>query len=312
MFNRIAAICQAVTRYMGGIVIVCALLAIWQPALFRWSAPFISPLLGVIMFGMGMTLHWQDFVRVLRRPGLIALGLLAQFGVMPFLAYGLCLIFRLPPELAMGVILVGTAPGGTASNVLTFIARGDLSFSVVMTSASTFASLGLMPLLTLWLGGVWLPVDAAGLFLSILKIVIVPVLLGLIAHRFLPKLTTRALPVLPLLSSLTIVIVVAGIMAVNAQSILKAPASIYLVVVLHNLLGLACGYGLASLWKFTESARRALCFEVGTQNSGLAAALALAHFTPQAAIAAALFSVWQNISGALLSNFFHVRPDKTK
>lgn len=293
---------------MGAIIIACSTLALWRPGLFAWVAPHVAPLLGMIMFGMGMTLRWEDFSHVFLRPRDIVLGLAAQFGCMPLLAFLLCRLFRLPPDLAMGVILVGAAPGGTASNILTFIARGDVPYSVALTAVATFLSLGLMPLLTWLLGGVWVPVDVWGLFLSIVNIVLLPVLLGLTAHRFCRPLTQKALPFLPLLSSLVITLVVAGIIAVNAERILHAEASVFLVVIVHNLLGLALGYILARAWNLGESRGRALCLEVGTQNSGLATALALTHFSPTSAIAGALFSVWQNISGALLSNYFHTRP----
>ena len=259
------------------------------------------------MFGMGMTLRLKDFSLVFSQPRALLLGLLAQFVCMPLLAFALCHIFALPPDLAMGVILVGTAPGGTASNVLTFIAKGDVPYSVALTSLATVVALVLMPVLTWLLGGVWVPVDMAGLFVSILKIVVIPVLLGIVAHRYCAGLTSRALPFLPPLSALTITVVVAGIIAINAQSILQASAAIFIVVVCHNLLGMILGYAAGRMWKFDEPRCRALCFEVGTQNSGLATALALAHFSPVAAIAGALFSVWQNISGALVSNYFHGR-----
>ena len=134
---------------------------------------------------------------------------------------------------------------------------------------------------------------------------VIPVILGIAAHRYCGRLTERAIPFLPPISALTITLVVAGIMAINAQNILEASANIFLVVVCHNLLGLAFGYAVGRIWKFDEPRCRALCFEVGTQNSGLATALALAHFSPVSAIAGALFSVWQNISGALVSNYFH-------
>ena len=219
---------------MGAIIIACSALALWRPGLFAWVAPHVAPLLGVIMFGMGMTLRWEDFSHVFLRPRDIVLGLAAQFGCMPLLAFLLCRLFRLPPDLAMGVILVGAAPGVTASNVLTFIARGDVPYSVALTAVATFLSLGLMPLLTWLLGGVWVPVDVWGLFLSIVNIVLLPVLLGLTAHRFCRPLTQKALPFLPLLSSLVITLVVAGIIAVNAERILHAEASVFLVVIVHG------------------------------------------------------------------------------
>lgn len=308
MLSVLRRLSVVLTRFMGVIIIAFSALALWQPWIFSWVAPHISAMLGIIMLGMGMTLHWQDFSHVLRHPRDLGLGLVVQFGCMPLLAFALCHVFALPPELAMGMILVGTAPGGTASNVLTFIARGDVAFSVAMTAAATLVSLLLTPPLTWLLGGVWVPVDMGGLFWSIVKIVLVPVLLGLLLHHFQRGLVDRLKPFLPLASALVITLVIAGIIAVNAQNILSAGPAIFAAVIAHNLLGLAVGWFAACRLRFAPPRRRALAIEIGTQNSGLATALALAHFTPAAAIAGALFSVWQNISGALLSNFWATRP----
>lgn len=308
MLSVLRRLSVVLTRFMGVIIIAFSALALWQPWIFSWVAPHISTMLGIIMLGMGMTLHWQDFSHVLRHPRDLGLGLVVQFGCMPLLAFALCHVFALPPELAMGMILVGTAPGGTASNVLTFIARGDVAFSVAMTAAATLVSLLLTPPLTWLLGGVWVPVDMGGLFWSIVKIVLVPVLLGLLLHHFQRGLVDRLIPFLPLASALVITLVIAGIIAVNAQNILSAGPAIFAAVIAHNLLGLAVGWFAACRLRFAPPRRRALAIEIGTQNSGLATALALAHFTPAAAIAGALFSVWQNISGALLSNFWATRP----
>ena len=308
MLSVLRRLSVVLTRFMGVIIIAFSALALWQPWIFSWVAPHISAMLGIIMLGMGMTLHWQDFSHVLRHPRDLGLGLVVQFGCMPLLAFALCHVFALPPELAMGMILVGTAPGGTASNVLPFIARGDVAFSVAMTAAATLGSLLLTPPLTWLLGGVWVPVDMGGLFWSIVKIVLVPVLLGLLLHHFQRGLVDRLMPFLPLASALVITLVIAGIIAVNAQNILSAGPAIFAAVIAHNLLGLAVGWFAACRLRFAPPRRRALAIEIGTQNSGLATALALAHFTPAAAIAGALFSVWQNISGALLSNFWATRP----
>lgn len=308
MLSVLRRLSVVLTRFMGVIIIAFSALALWQPWIFSWVAPHISSMLGIIMLGMGMTLHWQDFSHVLRHPRDLGLGLVVQFGCMPLLAFALCHVFALPPELAMGMILVGTAPGGTASNVLTFIARGDVAFSVAMTAAATLVSLLLTPPLTWLLGGVWVPVDMGGLFWSIVKIVLVPVLLGLLLHHFQRGLVDRLMPFLPLASALVITLVIAGIIAVNAQNILSAGPAIFAAVIAHNILGLAVGWFAACRLRFAPPRRRALAIEIGTQNSGLATALALAHFTPAAAIAGALFSVWQNISGALLSNFWATRP----
>ena len=280
MLSVLRRLSVALTRFMGGIIIAFSALALWQPWIFSWVAPHISAMLGIIMLGMGMTLHWQDFSHVLRHPRDLGLGLVVQFGCMPLLAFGLCHVFAL----------------------------GDVAFSVAMTAAATLVSLLLTPPLTWLLGGVWVPVDMGGLFWSIVKIVLVPVLLGLLLHHFQRGLVDRLMPFLPLASALVITLVIAGIIAVNARNILSAGPAIFAAVIAHNGLGLAVGWFAACRLRFSPPRRRALAIEIGTQNSGLATALALAHFTPAAAIAGALFSVWQNISGALLSNFWATRP----
>ena len=250
MLSVLRRLSVVLTRFMGVIIIAFSALALWQPWIFSWVAPHISTMLGIIMLGMGMTLHWQDFSHVLRHPRDLGLGLVVQFGCMPLLAFALCHVFALPPELAMGMILVGTAPGGTASNVLTFIARGDVAFSVAMTAAATLVSLLLTPPLTWLLGGVWVPVDMGGLFWSIVKIVLVPVLLGLLLHHFQRGLVDRLMPFLPLASALVITLVIAGIIAVNAQNILSAGPAIFAAVIAHNLLGLAVGWFAACRLRF--------------------------------------------------------------
>ena len=243
MLSVLRRLSVVLTRFMGVIIIAFSALALWQPWIFSWVAPHISAMLGIIMLGMGMTLHWQDFSHVLRHPRDLGLGLVVQFGCMPLLAFALCHVFALPPELAMGMILVGTAPGGTASNVLTFIARGDVAFSVAMTAAATLVSLLLTPPLA-WLLGV--------------KIVLVPVLLGLLLHHFQRGLVDRLMPFLPLASALVITLVIAGIIAVNAQNILSAGPAIFAAVIAHNLLGLAVGWFAACRLRFAPPRRRAL------------------------------------------------------
>ena len=310
MLRLATKISAAITRYMGIVVIACSVLALWRPEFFLWVAPHVTILLGFIMFGMGMTLRLGDFSHVLARPGRILVGIAAQFVLMSVLAFILCHICSLPPDMAMGLILVGAAPGGTAANVLAYIAKGDVPYAVTLTSVGTFLSLFLMPLFTWLLGGVWIPVDVWGLMMSISKIVVVPVLLGLVAHRFCGGLTKAALPFLPLLSALTITLVVAGILAINATNIMRAGLDILVAVVCLNISGLGFGSLFARFLRFDKSTGYAFCLSVGTKNSGLATALALAHFSPSAAIAGALYSVWQNISGALLSNYFHTRQQK--
>ena len=295
-----------ISEYMGVIVLLVAAIALWWPASFSWIDTWmINPLLGVIMFGMGLTLSPQDFRVVLGRPKDIMIGCLTQFTIMPSLAFALTWVFSLSKELALGVILVGCCPGGTASNVITYLAKGDLALSVGMTATSTLLAPVLTPLLVWILAGTMVEVDTLGMLLSIVYVVIAPIAVGLLCQRFLPMITRRVLPYLPAFSSLAIAFVVGVVVSHNANHLLVGGLLVVLVVMLHNLCGLGLGYLVACLLHLPEPKKRALSIEVGMQNSGLASSLATLHFAayPLAAIPGAIFSVWHNISGALIAFF---------
>ncbi|MER2133168.1 MAG: bile acid:sodium symporter family protein [Arthrobacter sp.] len=278
------------------------------PEPFTSLAPLINPGLMVIMFGMGLTLTLPDFAMVVRQPLPVFLGVVAQFLIMPLLGLGIAWALQLPPELAAGVILVGCAPGGTASNVVTYLARGNVALSVSMTSVSTLLAPLLTPLLALWLAGRYMAVDAGSMALSIVQIVLIPVLLGLLIRYLLPRAVDRVLPILPWISVAAITFVVVAVVAGSAAAILTAGWLILLAVVLHNGLGLGLGYGAARLFKLPVPSRRTMGAEVGMQNSGLAAGLAREYFSPEAALPAAVFSVWHNVSGALMAAYWRRRP----
>ena len=243
---------------------------------------------------------------VLSRPRDILIGCLTQFTVMPLLALGLTWAFSLPQELAIGVILVGCCPGGTASNVITYLAKGDLALSVGMTAASTLLAPLLTPLLVWAMAGTMVHVDTLGMLLSIVYVVIAPIVCGLLCQRFLPLMTRRLTPVLPAFSSLVIALVVGIIVAHNADRLLTAGLLVVAVVVLHNLLGLTIGFTVGRLLRLQKPKCVALSIEVGMQNSGLASSLAVLHFAayPLATIPGAVFSVWHNISGALVARLY--------
>nr|QZD57914.1 bile acid:sodium symporter family protein [Glycomyces sp. TRM65418] len=290
------------------IVLAAAAVAFATPSTFTPLGPAVPHLLMVIMLGMGMTLRPKDFAVIGRRPWPVLIGVLAQFLVMPLAGYGLARVFDMDPMLAVGMVLVGAAPGGTASNVMVYLSRGDTALSVAMTSVSTLLAPLLTPVLVLWLAGEFLPVDAGSLFVSIVQIVLVPVVVGLLLRRFAPRLIARVLDTLPLVSVLGITLVVMAVVAGSADTLLEVGALVFLAVVLHNGFGLALGYSLAKLCRLPATGRRAVGLEVGMQNSGLAAALATAHFNPVAALPAAVFSVWHNISGSLLAAYWSRRP----
>ena len=300
-------LCKLISDYMGVLVLLSAVAALLFPDTLSHLKPrLINPLLGVIMFGMGLTLKPEDFRVVFSRPKDVLVGCLAQFTVMPLLAFALTRIFRLEEALAIGVILVGCCPGGTASNVITFLAKGDLALSVGMTATSTLLAPVLTPLLVWLLAGETVDVDVVGMLLSILWVVILPIVLGLVVKRIWPRTTERAAGYLPALSSLAICVIVLIVIAANAHKLLAGGWVILLVVVLHNVCGLAAGYLIGLLLHLSPAKRRAVSVEVGMQNSGLASSLATLHFAayPLATIPGALFSVWHNISGAIVARIY--------
>jgi len=300
-------VCDFISRWMGLMVLLVAAVSLLVPASFAWIDTWtINPLLGVIMFGMGLTLSPKDFKIVLSRPKDILIGCLAQFTVMPLLAWGLTQAFSLPKELALGVILVGCCPGGTASNVITYLAKGDLALSVGMTACSTLLAPLLTPLLVWLMAGTMVDVDTVGMLLSIVYVVIAPIVIGLLCQHFLPQLTKAVTPYLPAFSSLAIALVVGIIVAHNADKLLLGGMIVIVVVMAHNLLGLLVGFLLGHLLRLPKPKCVALSIEVGMQNSGLASSLAVLHFAayPLATIPGAIFSVWHNISGALAARLF--------
>ena len=303
-------LCKLISDYMGILVLLAAGIALLFPeTMGRLKPSLINPLLGVIMFGMGMTLSPKDFRVVFSRPKDVIIGCLAQFTVMPLLAFGLTRLFSLDQALTIGVILVGCCPGGTASNVITYLSKGDLALSVGMTATSTLLAPVLTPLLVWLLAGQSVDVDVIGMLLSILWVVILPIALGLVVKHFWPRVTEQATGYLPALSTLAICLIVLIVIAANAHKLLSGGIVILLVVVLHNVCGLAIGYLIGRLLGLSSAKRRAISVEVGMQNSGLASSLATLHFAayPMATLPGALFSVWHNISGAVVARLYSGR-----
>lgn len=309
----IKEICNLIARWMGAIVLLMALLSVMMPAPFMaidtW---WINPLLGVIMFGMGLTLSPQDFRVVFSRPRDVLVGCLAQFTIMPFMAWLLTKAFSLPADLALGVILVGCCPGGTASNVITYLAKGDLALSVGMTATSTVLAPFMTPFLTWLLAGTLVDVNTLGMLQSIVYVVIAPILGGFLIQHFLPGFTKRAVAYLPAFSTLVIAFVVGIVVGHNASRLLTGGLLVIIVVMLHNLSGLALGYGVGRMLSLSHEKRAAISIEVGMQNSGLASSLATLHFAafPMATIPGAIFSVWHNISGALVAKVYSMKAQR--
>lgn len=296
---------------MALFVLLIGVVGAVRPQTLTWVGPYVGWLLGVVMFGMGMTLTFQDFKRVLQRPWEVLLGVVAQFLIMPLAAWFLVWLFALPPELAIGVVLVGTCPGGTASNVISYLAKGDVALSVSMTMATTLLAPVVTPTLTWLLAGSWIEVSFTAMMISIAQMVLLPLLLGLTAHHFFERTVEKILPVMPVVSVVTIVLLVGGVVALGAESLLDVGLLMAAIVVLHNAFGLVLGYGMARLFRLDSKKARTVSIEVGMQNSGMAASLAVLYFSPAAAIPGAIFSVWHNISGSIVANYF-ARRDKRK
>lgn len=287
-------------------------LALFQPAWFTWfSGPWIVWGLAVIMLGMGMTLTLDDFRRVLTMPKPVALGFVAQFSVMPLLGWGIGRLLGLDTPFAVGLILVACCPGGTASNIVTFLARADVALSVVMTAVSTLAAVIMTPFLTQLLAGSRVPVDALGLLWSTLQVVILPVLAGVAINRFFPRVVRPVLPVAPLVSALTVALICASIIGQSATAIRASAGVLLLAVFLLHAGGFGLGYGLARLLGFGCSVARTVSIEVGMQNSGLGVVLARRHFAdPLTAVPCAISSVFHSVIGSVLAGWWRWRDRK--
>lgn len=287
-------------------VVAGGILALFQPAWFTWfSGPWIVWGLAVIMLGMGLTLQVDDFKRVARVPRPVGLGLVAQYTIMPALGWSIGRLLNLDTPFAVGLILVACCPGGTASNVVTFIARADVCLSVVMTAVSTVAAVVLTPLLTAWLAGTRVEVDAAGLFQSTLQVVIIPVALGVALNRGWPRLTRKIQPASPLVSVLAIALICASIIGQSAEAVKASAGSLLAAVALLHVGGFALGYGLTRVCGFPTRTARTISIEVGMQNSGLGVVLARRHFAePLTAVPCAISSVFHSVIGSILAGWW--------
>lgn len=269
--------------------------------LLKWA---IVPLLGIVMFGMGVTLTASDFTATMKRPAIITLGVVLQFLLMPLIGWLLTRLLSLPLPLAVGVVLVGAAPGGTASNVITYLARGDVALSITLTSMSTMLAVVMTPLLTWLYVGQLVAVPAADMLLSILKIILLPVACGVFVNTQWGGRLKGVKRLFPLMSITAIVLIIGVIVALNQPQLSLLALPVIMAVVLHNLLGLASGYVVPKALGLDPTICRTIAIEVGMQNSGLAVALAVKYFSPAAALPGALFSIWHNLSGAALASFW--------
>ena len=309
--NALIRLSQFVGKTFALWVLLFAALAFLSPSSFTLIGQYIPWLLGIVMLGMGMTLTLGDFREIIRHPLAVIIGVVSQFVIMPLIAYALAKLFALPPAIAVGVILVGACPGGTASNVMTYLARGNTALSVACTSVSTLLAPILTPVVFYLLASEWLEVSMSAMFISVIKMVLFPIAIGVMLRMIFKSSIAKATEVLPLVSVFSIVLIVAAVVSGSKQSIIESGLLIFGVVVLHNGLGYLLGFGVARLFKLNFADSKAVSIEVGMQNSGLGAALAKTHFAldPVTAVPSAIFSFWHNISGPILATFWASRGD---
>ena len=295
---------QFVSKTFALWVLLFAFLAFVSPEAFLEIRGYIPYLIGIVMFGMGITLTFNDFSEVVKHPKSVIVGVVGQFVIMPAIAFALAKLFVLPTDLAIGVILVGACPGGTSSNVMTYLAKGNTALSVACTTISTLLAPLLTPIIFYVLASQWIDIDASAMFASVLKMVLFPIFLGLVIRALFKKQMAQISQTMPLVSVIAIVLILAAVVAGSKDKIIDSGLLIFGVVVLHNCLGYLVGFIAAKALRLNNYDSKAIAIEVGMQNSGLGAALATAHFNPIAAVPSAVFSFWHNVSGPILANYF--------
>ncbi|TRC57703.1 bile acid:sodium symporter family protein [Mannheimia haemolytica] len=297
---------QFISKTFAIWVVFFAFIAAQFPETFKQFLPWIPYLLGIVMLGMGLTLTFKDFAEVTKNPKSVIIGVIAQFVVMPSVAYGLAKAFNLPADLAIGVILVGCCPGGTSSNVMTYLARGNTALSVACTTISTLLAPVLTPAIFYLFASQWLEINATAMFISVLQMVLLPIFVGVVIRTIFKQKVEQFSQTMPLISVIAIILIVTAVVSVSRDRIIESGLLIFAVVALHNGLGYLIGYLASRLLKLPIADSKAVAIEVGMQNSGLGAALAALHFkaNPIIAVPSAVFSFWHNISGPILAMIF--------
>lgn len=302
---------KTITNLFPVWAILLSVLAFFQPTIFTSLKSLIVPLLTVIMLAMGLTLTAKDFANVSKNIKAVSVGVILQFTIMPIVALAIATLLNFDVNLTVGLVLVGAVAGGTSSNVMCFLAKGDVALSISMTAISTLLGVIFTPLLVEMLAGKAIDIPVMGMIVSLIKIVLIPVILGVIINTFLHKPINKIAPALPLISMAAIVIIIAIVVALNVKQLIEVGVMVAIAVILHNSIGLLAGYFITKKLGFEEKICRTIAFEVGLQNSGLATALAMKFFAPTAAIAGTIFSVWHNISGSILAGYWsRCSPEK--
>ncbi|MBL3399292.1 MULTISPECIES: bile acid:sodium symporter family protein [Staphylococcus] len=304
MLNRIS---QFATKTFIFWMLFAAVLGFIFPSHISILGGFVPYLLGIVMLGMGMTIDPKDFKIVLQSPKPVIIGVILQFTIMPTLAFLIAKGFQLPPEIAIGVILVGCCPGGTSSNVMSYLAKANVALSVAITSVSTLIAPFVTPALIYIFAHEWLKVSFASMLWSVVQVVLIPIIIGFVFQKVARRFAQKTATALPLISVIAISLILAAVVAGSKTQILKTGLLIFVVVILHNILGYTIGYVLAKVFRMDYKDKKAVAIEVGMQNSGLAVSLATVHFSPLAAVPGAVFSLVHNISGPILAKYWSSR-----
>ena len=308
-------ISKVLTKYMAVMIILIAALALFVPKSCIWiQSSWVNYLLIIVMFVMGLNMNLEDIAVVFTKPRDLILGCVVQYVAMPVLAFGLGKMFFLDEELLAGLIILGCCPGGTASNVMTYLSKGESAFSIGMTAVTNLLSPVITPVLTYLFLRKTISVDVKSMILAIIFVVIVPLLLGMVINRILSRLTENVKYILPSVADIAIFLIVASTVSHNSDRIRATGIKIIIAAILLNLLGYLFGYIFGSSFMMKMKRKKALTLEIGMQNSGMATSLAVAAFPgmAMAAVPAAVFSVWQYVSGAVLAGIFRKISKKSK
>ena len=310
VLNNVERLGKIMSKYMTILIIGALVYSFIQPKTFLWVVPNMNTILQILMFSVGVTISIDQFKLVLERPKDVFIGALGQFTIMPIVAFLICKLMNLPPEISIGVILVGCCPGGISSNVMSFIAKGDVALSVSLTTVSTLIAPIVTPALTLILAGSYIDVSLYSMFLSIIKIVLIPIIVGILCNKYLPKVSEVTEKCIPMLSSLSLMCLVAGVTSNSLDNLKTTGVLLFIAVIIHNVFGHLLGYILAYKFGMDEEKRRVVSLEVGMQNTGLATTLAVSHFSLLAALPAAISGTWQTIFSAVLANYWSKKSEE--
>lgn len=285
-------------------MLVAAIIGFVFPTELAQISKYVPYLLGIVMIGMGLTIDPKDFKIVFQAPRSVIIGVILQFTVMPVTAFVIAKVFQLPPEIAIGVILVGCCPGGTSSNVMSYLAKANVALSVAITSVSTLLAPIVTPALIFLFANQWLNVSFGSMLWSVVQVVLIPIIIGFILQKVFKNFAAKSATALPIVSVIAISLILASVVGGSKSQILQTGLLIFAVVILHNIVGYALGYGLAKVLKLERADKKAVSIEVGMQNSGLAVSLATVHFNPLAAVPGAVFSLVHNITGPILARYW--------